>query len=94
MNYSKKYDGYCTVEYVMIHIQDTHTTFIKIQSGCHPLYIFKNSEKYHTVASDDLNAHKLNLKYGWRNTQLLPDGYYMHHDVSIVVHMMQTEAGV
>ena len=43
---------------------------------------------------DDLNARKLNLKDGGGNTPLLRNGYYKRPDGAILVHMMQTKAGV
>ena len=43
LKYSNNYDGYCTVEDVVIQIRDTHTTCIKLHPGCTFLYIIDYS---------------------------------------------------
>ena len=42
LNYGKNYDGYWTGKYVVIQLQDTHTTFINLHPGCITLYVFNN----------------------------------------------------
>ena len=42
LKYGKNYDGYWTGEYVVIQLQDTHTTFINLHPGCITLYVFNN----------------------------------------------------
>ena len=94
LKYSNNYDGYCTVEDVVIQIRDTHTTCIKLHPGCTLLYIIDYSENHHKIATNSLNARKLKPKNGGRNTPLIHNGYYKHTDGAIVVHVMQTKYGV
>ena len=70
----KNYDGYWTGEDVTTQLQDTDTTFVTVQSGCLPLYLFNISENHHKIAIYDLNVSKLNLKYGGKNTPLPCNG--------------------
>ena len=44
IKYGKNYDRYWTVEYVVIHIQYTRITLIKIHLGCLSLYVFNTLE--------------------------------------------------
>ena len=94
LKYSKNYDGYWTGEDVVIMIQDTHKTFIKIQPGFLPMYILYNLASHHNKSNYFLHSREINLKNGRRNAPLLRDGYYKISDSTKVVHMMQTETVV
>ena len=94
LKYSKNYYGYSTGEDFVIHIQDTHKTFIKIHPSFFFLSLFDNSENHHKIAMDDINARKLNPKDGGENTPLLCNRYYKFPDGARVVHAIQNESGV
>ena len=64
IKYSKSSDIYWIGEYAAIHLQETHTAFMKPHPGCLALYIFNNSEKHHKISTDALNLCKPNLKDG------------------------------
>ena len=74
LQYGKNDDGYWTGEDVVIHIQDTHTTFIKLHRDCITLYFTRNSKNHRKIATNALKALRLNLKYGGENTPILCDG--------------------
>ena len=64
LKYVNNYYGYWIGEYFVIQLQNTHTNFIKLHSGCLPLYIFDTSLNHHKISTDTPNARKLNLKDG------------------------------
>ena len=93
LKYGKNYDGYWTGENVAAQLRDTHPTFVKLHPDCLALYIFDNSANHHKIATDSLNARKLNLKDGGKNTPVLRDGFYTNADGDRIVHDMQTDNG-
>ncbi len=94
LHYGKNYDGYWTGEHVAAQLRDTHRTFQQLHPDCIALYIFDNSANHHKIASDALNARKLNLKDGGKNTPLLRDGFFFNDSDEKIIHPMQTEAGI
>ena len=64
LKYSKNYDGYWTGEDVVILIQDTHTTFIKIHPGFLPLYVLDNLASHQNKSKDFLHSREIDLKNG------------------------------
>ena len=62
LKYGKNYDSYQTVEDVAKQLEEFHVTFLKLHGGALALYIFDNSSNHHNIATDALNAKKLNLK--------------------------------
>ena len=94
LKYGKNYDGYWTGENVSEQLRNTHSTFQRLHPNCLALYIFDNSANHHKIATDALNARKLNLKDGGKNTPLLRDGWYYNDRGEKVVHVMQTEEGI
>ena len=73
LRYGKNYDGYWNGEYVAKQLGEVHMTFLNIHGGALALYIFDNSTNHHKIATDDLNAKKLNFKYGGKNTPIMRD---------------------
>ena len=88
LGYGKNYDGYCTGEYVSRQLEDFHVTFLKIDGGDLSLSIFDNSSNYHKIATDALNAKKLNVKDRENNTPILRDGLYIDQNGHRVFHTM------
>ena len=94
IKYGNTYDVYWIGEDVDIKFQYKYTNFIKICTGCLPLYVFENSSNHHKISTDDLNARKLNLQDGGRNNPLLRYGYYKNNDGARVLHVMQAETSL
>ena len=63
---------------------------MKLHGGALALYIFDNSANHHKIDTEALNAKKLNLKYGGKNTPILIDVFYIHQNGHRVVHTMLT----
>ena len=55
--------------------------------------LFDNSANHHRIATDDLNAKKLNLKYREKNMPILRDGFYKDQNGHRVVNTMLTAEG-
>ena len=90
----KKNNGYWTGENVANQLRTVHIMFDKLHPECLDLYIFDNSANHPKIATDTLNAHKLNLKEGGKNTRLFRDGFYMNESGERVAHAIQTEDGI
>ena len=90
LNYGKNYCRYWKGEDITFQIQDTHTTFIEIHPVFLPLYVFDNSETYHKINRDALNARKLKPKDGGGNTPLLCNVYCKRPYGARMVNVIQT----
>ena len=64
LNYRKNYDGYWTGEDVAKQLEEVHVKILKLHGGALYLYIFDNLANNYKIATDTLNAKKLNLKDG------------------------------
>ena len=93
LNYIKNYGGYWTGEDVAKHIEEVQVKILKLHGGALALYIFDNLANHHKIATDALNAKKLNFKDGGGNTPILRYGFYIDQNGHRVVHKMQTADG-
>ena len=86
LKYGKSYDGYWTGEDVAKQLEEFHVNFLKLHGGALVLYIFDNSANIHNIATDALNAKKLNLKDGGG------EGEYPHSEKWILYRSKCTQS--
>ena len=93
LKYGKNYDGYWNGEDVSKQLKEVRVIFLKLHGGAMALYIFGNSANHHNIATDALNAKKINLKDRGENTPILRYGFYIDQNGHIFVHTIHTAEG-
>ena len=77
LKYGNNCNVYWTGEDVAKQLEEVHVTFLMIHGDYLVLYIFDNSDNNNNIASNALNAKKLNLKDGGKNTPIMRYGVYI-----------------